>query len=209
MLYSLLNFLINPLSMIVPWADWLGTWIYLILFLWIFLETAFIFFSFLPGQSVLFLTSTIAASAGSQLNIFLLFITFVVAATAGAMVKYWTGLNFENRNRLTKKISDSDQMSETQDFFDRHEDNTLLFSRFVPFIGLFVPIIAGTSKMDWKRFNKLSFAGVLIWVGACCLTGYYFGRTPFVQKYFTIIFLILVILPVIIRFIYNSIKKVR
>ncbi|AEV95707.1 hypothetical protein PECL_1483 [Pediococcus claussenii ATCC BAA-344] len=191
----LINFLFHPLTYVVPMADSLNSWIYFILFIWIFLETAFIFFSFLPGQSVLFLTSTVAASETSHLNIIALFLIFVSSATLGAMVKYYYGLTMDSRNHIAKKINNSDQMSQTEDFFDQHADNSLLFARFIPFIGLFVPIIAGTSQMNWRRFNLLNFAGVLIWVGTCCFIGYYFGNTPFIKKYFTIIFTLLAIVP--------------
>lgn len=199
MLNLVIDFFIHPLSYIVPIADQMNGWIYLILFIWIFLETAFVIFSFLPGQSVLFLTSTIAASPHSKLNLIALFVVFLIAATTGSVLKFHQGKKFGKHSKITKEIQSSDQMEKTQAFFDRNEKSSLLLSRFIPFIGLFVPIIAGNSQMSFQRFNKLNFLGALIWVGACCLAGYYLGSTAFVQKYFTLIFFLLAISPILTK----------
>lgn len=206
MLNLIWGFLIHPLSYLTPLTTQLNQWVYLILFIWIFLETAFIFFSFLPGQSVLFLTGTIASTAPAHLNIFLLLLTFIAAATTGAMVKYWYGVNLESKNKIAQKISDSPQLDQTQKLFDKNTKKSLVFSRFIPFVGLFVPIIAGTTQMDWRRFNKLNFAGVLLWVLTCCFAGYFFGRTAFARQYFTLIFLMLIFVPFMIELIWRKIK---
>jgi membrane-associated protein len=207
MLDALIGFIIHPLLYITPLTEQLHSWVYVILFIWIFLETAFIIFSFLPGQSVLFLTGTIAASPSSRLNIFLLLITFIIAATTGAMVKYWYGMNIEKKNKIARKINDSEKMNQTQEVFDENAKKSLLLSRFIPFVGLFIPIVAGTTKMNWRRFNKLNFLGVLLWVGICCFSGFFFGRTPFVKQYFTLIFLMLIVIPIIFNIIVSKIKE--
>lgn len=203
----IIGFLIHPLSYITPLTEQLNDWVYLILFVWIFLETAFIVFSFLPGQSVLFLTGTIAAASNSRLNIFLLLITFIIAATTGAMIKYWYGRNLEKKNKLAQRINDSEKMNQTQAIFDENTKKSLLLSRFIPFVGLFVPIVAGTTQMDWRRFNKLNFTGVLLWVGICCFSGYFFGQTPFVKQYFTLIFLMLIVIPLLFETVMRKLKK--
>lgn len=207
MLNLIINFFIHPLNYIVPIADKMNGWIYLILFIWIFLETAYVIFSFLPGQSVLFLTSTIAASPHSKLNLIVLFVVFLTAATIGSVVKFRQGKKLGRHSKLTKEIQTSDQMEKTQAYFNHNEKSSLLLSRFVPFLGLFVPIIAGNSDMSFQRFNKLNFLGALIWVGACCLAGYYLGTTPFVKRYFTLIFFTLAILPVIARQLYKLVSR--
>jgi membrane-associated protein len=203
----LLGFIIHPLTYITPLTEQLHNWVYLILFIWIFLETAFIVFSFLPGQSVLFLTGTIASTSSSRLNIFLLIITFIIAATTGAMIKYWYGVNIKTKNKIAQRINDSEKMNQTQEVFDENAKKSLIFSRFIPFVGLFIPIVAGTTQMDWRRFNKLNFAGVLLWVGICCFSGYFFGRTPFVKQYFTLIFLLLIVIPLIFETIWRKLKE--
>ncbi|WP_412989747.1 VTT domain-containing protein [Pediococcus siamensis] len=199
MVNLILNFFLHPLAYIVPIADRLNGWVYLILFIWIFLETAYVIFSFLPGQSVLFLTSTIAASPRSNLNLFVLFVVFLAAATVGSVVKFHRGEKLSEGSKITQEIQASDQMEKTKDFFHRNEKSSLILSRFVPFLGLLVPIIAGNSDMSFHQFNKLNFLGALLWVSACCFAGYYLGSTPFVQKYFTLIFFILALLPVLTK----------
>ncbi|GEL14956.1 VTT domain-containing protein [Pediococcus cellicola] len=203
MLNLAIDFFIHPLNYIVPLADKLNGWVYLILFIWIFLETAYLFFSFLPGQSVLFLTSTIAATPHSKLNLFILFIVFLAAATIGSIVKFHRGEKMGKGSKISKEIQASDQMEKTKAFFHHNERSSLILSRFVPFLGLFVPIIAGNSDMSFRKFNKLNFLGALLWVGVCCLAGFYLGRTPFVQKYFTLIFFMLALLPILSKQLYK------
>lgn len=202
----ILGFVIHPLTYITPLTEHLHNWVYLILFIWIFLETAFIVFSFLPGQSVLFLTGTIASAANSRLNIFILTITFIIAATSGAIVKYRYGVDIKSKNKIAKRISDSEKMNQTQEVFDENAKKSLIFSRFIPFVGLFIPIVAGITQMDWHQFYKLNFIGVLLWVGICCFSGYFFGQTPFIKQYFTLIFLLLIIIPAIFQIIWRKLK---
>lgn len=83
-------------DVILPMVNWLGPWSYLILFMLIFMETGLVVFPWLPGESLIFLTSALAAVAGSELNIFVLIFVFFSAAVIGDTV------NFHIGNRLLK-----------------------------------------------------------------------------------------------------------
>ncbi|BDZ31597.1 VTT domain-containing protein [Lactiplantibacillus sp. WILCCON 0030] len=200
--------LLRPLSYLVTITNHIGGWSYGVLFIVIFLESAFIAFAFLPGQSLLFLSSSIAANAGSKLNIWLLLIIFVTAATSGAMLKYSMTRHMDQRSRLERELNSS-KLDSTRALFDEHERPSMLWGRFIPFIGLFIPVIAGTTAMDWRHFQIWNFMGVLIWVGICCFFGYYFGDWPFVENNFTWIMLALIFIPMLARSAYQAIKRHR
>lgn len=206
-LLTIITTIMRPLTLLVSLTNHLGVWSYVVLFLIIFLESAFIAFAFLPGQSLLFLSSSIAANANSKLNIWLLLAIFIVAATSGAMLKYQLTRRADQRDSRLERGLNSSKLDTTKALFDRHEKPSLLWGRFIPFVGLFIPVIAGTTEMDWHHFEIWNFFGVLIWVGGCCFCGYYFGDWPFVQNNFTIIMLALIIVPIILRYGYHQVKR--
>ncbi|AVK60934.1 alkaline phosphatase [Lactobacillus sp. CBA3605] len=205
-LISFLSILMRPLNFLVTLTNQIGGWSYVVLFLVIFLESAYLAFAFLPGQSLLFLSSSIAASTHSKLNIWLLLAIFIIAATSGAMLKYRATRRLDQHSHLEKGLNSS-KLDTTKALFDRHEKPSLLWGRFIPFVGLFIPVIAGTTQMDWRHFEIWNFLGVLIWVGSCCFCGYYFGDWPFVEQNFTWIMLVLIILPILGRYSYHYLKR--
>ena len=66
-----------------------GSWIYAILFLVIFAETGLVVFPFLPGDSILFISGTLVATA--RLNVHVLVSILIVAAILGDSVNYAVG----------------------------------------------------------------------------------------------------------------------
>lgn len=67
-----------------------GLWIYAILFLIIFAETAFIFMFFLPGDSLLLAVGALCATTAIMNLGFIIFLLFL-AATLGYIVNYHIG----------------------------------------------------------------------------------------------------------------------
>jgi len=206
-LMTVITIFMRPLNFLVTITNQIGGWSYVVLFMIIFLGSGFLAFAFLPGQSLLFLSSSIAANADSKLNIWLLLVVFILSATGGAMLKYQLTRRADHRYTRLNQSLDSSKLDTTKALFDRHEKPSLLWGRFIPFVGLFVPVIAGTTDMDWHHFEIWNFLGVLLWVGSCCFCGYYFGDWPFVQNNFTWIMLALIFLPIIARYGYQAIKR--
>ncbi|MFD1454377.1 VTT domain-containing protein [Levilactobacillus lanxiensis] len=199
----------HPLTVLVPLTNQLGTGIYPVLFFLIFLESGMLIFSFIPGQSLLFMVGSIAANPHSQLNIWLLVLMFTMAATAGSAVKYVTTLKWgEHQEKLIKRLPE-DKVKQATAVFTRNEDQTLLIGRFIPFVGLFVPIIAGTTDMKWRQFRLYNLAGSFIWVFSCSAVGYFFGNTPFIRQNFTWLFIGLLAIPFLVRQGWQYYREVR
>lgn len=161
-----------------------GDYVALAVTIIIFLETAFILTSFLPGDSLLFLTGLALATSSSWLPDWIGFILIWLAAFLGTQVGYWIGYKIgpplfeQNRNFiLNQKVLDR-----THEFFEKYGTRAVVLARFVPILRALIPMLAGISRMDIKRFTRLNILGATIWVGVFMLAGYWLGQIPYVKE---------------------------
>jgi membrane-associated protein len=161
-----------------------GDYVALAVTLIIFLETAFIFTSFLPGDSLLFLTGLALATSTSWLPDWLGFILIWLAAFIGTQTGYWIGYKIgpplfeQNRNFiLNEKV-----LARTHEFFEKYGTRAVVLARFVPILRALIPMLAGISRMDIKRFTQLNLIGATVWVGVFMLAGYWLGQIPYVKE---------------------------
>ncbi len=188
LLHTLVYGLTHLESVLLPLFQYFGHYSYAILFLMIFIETGLVIFPFLPGESVIFISSTLAARNGFFLDIQLLFLTFFFAALIGDTVNFEIGRHLGRLKFIKRHIKDK-QLEHASAFFIRHGGKTVIFGRFVPMIRTFIPLIAGMFKMSYRRFILYNFLGVLIWVSSGSFLGYYLGSLPLVQNHFSLILL--------------------
>ncbi len=161
-----------------------GDYVALAVTLIIFLETAFILTSFLPGDSLLFLTGLALATSTSWLPDWVGFILIWLAAFIGTQVGYWIGYKIgpplfeQNRNFiLNEKV-----LARTHEFFEKYGTRAVVLARFVPILRALIPMLAGISRMDIKRFTQLNLIGATVWVGVFMLAGYWLGQIPYVKE---------------------------
>lgn len=161
-----------------------GDYVALAVTLIIFLETAFIFTSFLPGDSLLFLTGLALATSSSWLPDWIGFILIWLAAFIGTQTGYWIGYKIgpplfeQNRNFiLNQKVLDR-----THEFFEKYGTRAVVLARFVPILRALIPMLAGISRMDIKRFTQLNLIGATVWVGVFMLAGYWLGQIPYIKE---------------------------
>ena len=161
-----------------------GDWVAIAVAIIIFFETAFILTSFLPGDSLLFLTGLALATSDSWLPDWAGFILIWVAAVVGTQVGYWIGYKigpplFEsNRNFILNERV----LAKTHDFFEKYGARAVVLARFVPILRALIPMLAGISKMDHRRFTKLNLIGATIWTGVFLIAGYLLGNVPAVKE---------------------------
>ena len=174
--------------------EW-GTWIYVLLFAIIFVETGLVVMPFLPGDSLLFVAG--ALTAAGELNLGVLMILLTSAAIAGDAVNYSVGrfvghkvFSWENSRWFNKKAFD-----EAHTFYEKYGPITIVVGRFLPFIRTFAPFVAGVAQMRYSVFVFYNVLGGIIWV--CSLTGLGFliGDHPWVKSNFTIVALAMIIIP--------------
>lgn len=173
-----------------------GTATYSILFLIVFFETGIVVAPFLPGDSLLFITGTLAGTG--VFNIWLVGILLSVAAILGDTVNYWLGHHIGRR--LFKKDSrffKMEYLEKTKEFYEKHGGKTVIIGRFLPIIRTFAPFVAGIGHMKYTRFILYNIVGGILWVGTLLLAGFLLGSIPFVKENLSLIILSIIVLSVI------------
>jgi len=184
---DLLNFLLhidhNLASLVLAY----GLWIYLLLFVIIFIETGLVITPFLPGDSLLFVTGTLAASG--MLDILTLCLLLSIAAIAGDSLNYWIGKSC-GLDRLTcryPRIFKKEYFDLTNRFYERYGGKTIVIARFIPYIRTFAPFLAGVGRMRYRRFLSFNILGGIAWILSFLLGGYLFGGIPLVREHYDLV----------------------
>jgi membrane-associated protein len=182
MIESLIPLFLNLDQNLMSVVDQFGLWTYIILFLIIFLETGFVIFPFLPGDSLLFVCG--AAAASGIMDLWLVIIAIIVGAVLGDTVNYWIG-NFlglhvflERFPTLVKK----EHIDRTYVFYEKYGGLTIFVARFVPVVRTFAPFLAGIGSMNYKRFLFYNILGAVSWTLLVVLGGYFFGTFTIVKE---------------------------
>ena len=176
---------------------WAGPWTYVILALIIFCETGLVVTPFLPGDSLLFATGALAATAAG-LDVGILFVLLTVCAIAGDAVNYWAGTIFGERAAAGRlPLVRKAHIDRTHAFFERHGGKTIFLARFVPIVRTFAPFVAGAGAMTYKRFAAYNVVGGIVWVGSMLFAGFFFGNLPFVRDNFSVVILAIIFLSIL------------
>ncbi len=188
-----------------------GTWVYLILFAIIFCETGLVVTPFLPGDSLLFVTGTIAARGSLDLQTILILLT--AAAIIGDNVNYWIG-HFVGAKIVERGWVREEYLDRTHHFYEKYGGKTIFIGKFLPIIRTFAPFVAGIGKMTYPKFLAFNISGAVTWMCVFILGGYFFGNLPFVKQNFTLVILgiiVLSVLPSVIEFVRarRQIKQAR
>ena len=161
----------------------------------IFIETAFILTSFLPGDSLLFVLG-ITLAATTDFPIWVAIPLVIASAFAGSQVGYLTGravgpVLFERSHTW---IFNPTFVDKAHGYFDKFGPRAIILARFVPFVRALVPMLAGISKMDRRTFLVYNLVGAFIWVTGLVGIGYLLGEVPLVADHLDTAILVVIIL---------------
>mgnify|MGYP000629632910 CR=1 FL=1 len=150
----------------------------------VFIETGLLVGFFLPGDSLLFLVGLNLGTIWHDVPIWLACALITLSGFAGDQTGYWIGYKigpplFEKKNGI---ILNRHVLDKTHEFFERYGTRAILLARFIPVLRALIPMLAGISKMDIKKFTKLNFWGATLWVGLFMLGGYWLGQLPFIRE---------------------------
>ena len=169
-----------------------GTWTYGLLFMTIFCETGLVVAPFLPGDSLLFVAGTFAATG--SLRIGLLWGVLVAASMLGDSMNYFIGRRLGARvfEKYDSRIFKRKYLDRTQQFYEKYGGKTMIIARFVPIVRTFAPFLAGVGKMKYRHFVIFIALGAVLWVSVCTLSGYFFGNLPVVRNNFGLVILAII-----------------
>jgi len=173
-----------------------GAWVYALLFVIVFCETGLVVTPFLPGDSLLFVTGTLAAAGGMDIGAVMA--TLIAAALCGDNVNYWIGRKLGPQ---IFRVRDSRwfnprHLESAHAFYERHGGKTIILARFLPIVRTYVPFVAGIGAMPYLRYLAFCVAGALIWVLSLCLAGYFFGNLPAVKSNLSLVILGILLLSI-------------
>ena len=206
----LVDLFTNTDRFLVSLATDYGTLIYVAMFLIFFLETGFVVMSFLPGDSLLFVAGTVAASGTA--SPWLIMLAVILGAIAG------NSLGYEQGRWLGNRIYDGSipwinekKLRHAHDFYLRHGGKTVFLARFVPIVRAFAPLIAGAARMNGLRFELFSGTGAVAWAVSIVGAGYLFGNIPFIKNNLSLILVLGIISaisgPIIVGAAWKYIQK--
>lgn len=178
----------------------------------IYLETATIFGSFLPGDSLLFLLGLALATWLTEFPIWIAIPILFVAAVAGSQTGYWFGKKigpklFKQRETF---FFNHKTVERTKVFFDKYGARSIVLSRFVPVLRALIPMFVAIGHFDPKRFWKLNLIGGAAWTVGLVGGGYLLGQIDYVAKHvevFVIGFVILSSLPLPFELLREKLKS--
>lgn len=165
---------------------------YVGIFIIVFLESG-IFFA-LPGDSLLFTAGLLTSVFG--LSLYILIPIIFVATFLGGVVGYEIGINLERLRRFAffRRILKDQHIDATHKFFDKHGRMTVIFSRFVPIVRTFVPIVAGIVHMEYRTFIKYSLLSSFLWSTSMTLLGYFLGQVfPHIKDYLSYMVILIIL----------------
>jgi len=194
-LQQIIDFILHIDRHLIELCDVYGMWIYAILFLIIFCETGLVVTPFLPGDSLLFAIGSLAAIGALQVEYVIPLL--ILAALIGDNTNYWIGRKIGPKvfSQEKSKFFNKEYLDRTHRFYEKHGRMTVILARFLPFIRTFAPFVAGIGHMTYRIFLLFSVIGALLWVNLFVLIGYFFGNLPFIKQHFSIVVIVLVLIP--------------
>jgi membrane-associated protein len=178
--------------------DAVGIFSYLILFLAVFAETAFVVTVFLPSDTILFAACALSAASNS-LWMAILVPLFFVAALLGDNLNFRIGRFFCRKVQERQKILFIKQknIDKASSIFERNGTTAIIIARFIPILRSLAPFVAGVSDKSHEWFAKRNLIGCTIWTVFFCALGYFFGNIDFVKDNFGIIIIGIACLTII------------
>lgn len=163
----------------------------------VFAESGLFFGFFLPGDSLLFTAGFLASQDFMSLPLLLVgvFIAAVVGDSVGYSFGRFVGKALYERpdSRWFKRA----HLARAKAFYEKYGAMAVILARFIPIVRTFVPIVAGTVVMPYRRFLACNIIGAFFWGIGFTVFGYIFGSIiPDGEKYITPIVLTIIVISI-------------
>ena len=188
-----------------------GTSIYFLLFAVVFTKTAFVVLTFLPGDSLVFASGTLAAL--DKLDVLTLFLLYFIATTLADSNNYLIGKilgKAQSEKSFLFRFISSNNLTSAKKFIEDYDRVALTFSRFVPLMRTLTPFISGFTQYPYVKFVRYNMLGALVWTFVWLFTGYALGNIPWVEDNLMLTLLIIsaaVLVPTIYAYLKQMMKN--
>jgi membrane-associated protein len=141
------------------------------------------FIPFITGDSLVFAAGLVAATADTNLNIWLMATGVGISAWLGDQVGFTLGRHY-GRPYLDKRQGRwiKSGITKSEGLFKAWGWWAVVVSRFIPWARVFVPVIAGIAKMNYYKFFSANFVGALAWGTGLTVCGYFSATIPAVKN---------------------------
>ncbi len=178
----------------------------------VFAETGLFFGFFLPGDSLLFVAGLLSNSPHINTPLWLLILLVIMAAVTGTAAGY--GFGFWAKDYLNRRKEGlfyrKKYLEITREVYLRHGMLTFVVGRFLPIVRTFIPILAGISRIPFRRFMIFNIIGAAMWAFTMIMAGHLFGRAfPGIINYLEVIIAAMILVtavPIVMTWI-NHRKK--
>lgn len=143
----------------------------------IFAETGLMVGFFLPGDSLLFTAGVLVQREVFPINIHLFVSLLFIASILGNSTGYMFGHKVGRRlfRRQDSRFFRQEYLQRAEEFYEKHGSKTIIIAMFIPIVRTFTPIVAGISKMSYRKFLTFNIIGAAIWTGGFTYLGYFAG----------------------------------
>jgi membrane protein DedA with SNARE-associated domain len=133
----------------------------------------------LPGETIL-IVAAIYAGHTHKLAVWVLFLVAAAAAIVGDNIGFWIG--DKGGYKLLRRYGhyvrvDEPKLKIGRYLFDRHGGKVVFFGRFVSILRTYAAFLAGTNRMQWRRFLVYNAAGGITWAGIYTFVAYNVGNS--------------------------------
>lgn len=148
---------------------YVGTWAVL------FIEGAFFFGIFFPGDSLLFPIGILASQ--HVFNLWIMLPGCAIAAFLGNLAGYEIGKRWGPMliQKYGEKYIKPHYLKKCDYFFEKYGAFTVVIARFIHFARTLVPFMAGMSHMNYGLFLAYSALGAILWAVGIPLLGHTVG----------------------------------
>jgi membrane protein DedA with SNARE-associated domain/membrane-associated phospholipid phosphatase len=163
---------------LLDFAERLGHWGYLVIFIVVMLECQALLGLFMPGESLVLMSGFLAGQGAFDLDA--LIVTVSVAAIVGDGIGFALGRHL-GRDWLVRHghwigVRES-HLDKVDSYFQRHRGKSVLASHFMHVLRALMPFMAGASEMRYWSFFLPNALGCVLWASIFALLGYLFGQS--------------------------------
>ena len=169
----MLDFVVSPIIQSMPYFASLGIVVYLVVFIISGLESSPVGAIF-PGVVIMLYFGSVISQG--YMHFFPCVIASIIGAVIGDTVSYYIGRYGRRFFKENHRYLSTKNLEVGHSVFEKYGAKSIVLARFIGPIRPVVPIVAGTTKMDFALFSLWNIVGATLWSAAYLLLGVFVGK---------------------------------